>query len=261
MGDMASKAMGGGMFSANTHGPCKFIGPGSMDVTFEGKNVQLLGDPMTNNGAGGGSPANSATMSGEGQLSAAYKKEIRAAMKKEEKVCPAKNPTFPEHDWEEEPTLPKGSTEDTVKKLRESKSADARFEGLAAQKNIDDGDLTVDARDRHSKVSRDTTDDEKKAGEKGDDHKVFRECRRRGCGVKAEVDHVVGKNGQAEAKNVGTQFDSFDQMRRNRTIQRQTGATIMYKINGDNPNASVIKETIEYAARVGGLRTLVKLIF
>lgn len=64
IGDMASKGTGGGMVSANTHGPCKFIGPGSMDVKFEGKNVQLLSDPMTNNGGGSGSPANSATMVG-----------------------------------------------------------------------------------------------------------------------------------------------------------------------------------------------------
>lgn len=64
MGDMASKGTGGGMVSANTHGPCKFISPGSMDVKFEGKNVHLLADLMTNNGGGSGSPANSATMMG-----------------------------------------------------------------------------------------------------------------------------------------------------------------------------------------------------
>ena len=71
MGDMASKGTGGGLVSANTHGPCKFIGPGSMDVQFEGGNVQLLSDPVTNNGAGGGSPSNAATMVGIVQLTAA----------------------------------------------------------------------------------------------------------------------------------------------------------------------------------------------
>jgi len=55
MGDIASKGTGGGLVSANTHGPCKFVGPGSMDVKFEGENVQLLGDVMTNNH---GSPPN-----------------------------------------------------------------------------------------------------------------------------------------------------------------------------------------------------------
>ena len=68
IGDMASKGTGGGMVSANTHGPCKFIGPGSMDVKFEGKNVQLLSDPMTNNGGASGSPTNSATMMGLVQI-------------------------------------------------------------------------------------------------------------------------------------------------------------------------------------------------
>ena len=62
MGDIASKGTGGGIISANTHGPTKFIGPGSFDVKIEGKNVQYLGDPMINNC---GSPSNSATTPGE----------------------------------------------------------------------------------------------------------------------------------------------------------------------------------------------------
>lgn len=61
MGDVASKGTGGGIVSSNTHGATQFVGPGSMNVKFEGKNVQLLGDPMTNNH---GSPPNSATMPG-----------------------------------------------------------------------------------------------------------------------------------------------------------------------------------------------------
>ncbi len=64
MGDVASKATGGGLVSANTHGPTKFVGPGSLDVKIEGKNVQLLGDPMLNNCGGSGSPPNSATLVG-----------------------------------------------------------------------------------------------------------------------------------------------------------------------------------------------------
>ncbi len=63
-GDMASKGTGGGLISSNTHGPTKFIGPGSMNVQIEGKNVQLLGDPMLNNCGPSGSPANAATMTG-----------------------------------------------------------------------------------------------------------------------------------------------------------------------------------------------------
>jgi uncharacterized Zn-binding protein involved in type VI secretion len=64
MGDVASKGTGGGLISANTQGITKFIGPGSLDVKIEGKNVQLLGDPMLNNCGPGGSPPNAATMAG-----------------------------------------------------------------------------------------------------------------------------------------------------------------------------------------------------
>lgn len=64
MGDVASKALGGGMVSLNTHGPTKFIGPGSLNVKIEGKNVQLLSDPMLNNCGPSGSPANAATLVG-----------------------------------------------------------------------------------------------------------------------------------------------------------------------------------------------------
>src|SRR5688572_13237998 len=68
MGDVASKGTGGGMISMNVEGPTKFIGPGSFDVQIEGKNVQLLGDPMLNNCGPSGAPANAATMTGILQL-------------------------------------------------------------------------------------------------------------------------------------------------------------------------------------------------
>jgi uncharacterized Zn-binding protein involved in type VI secretion len=64
-GDMASKGTGGGLISANVHGPARFICPGSMTVKIEGKNVHLLTDPMLNNCAAGGTPPNTgATMNG-----------------------------------------------------------------------------------------------------------------------------------------------------------------------------------------------------
>ncbi|MCY1041609.1 DUF4150 domain-containing protein [Corallococcus sp. bb12-1] len=69
MGDVASKGTGGGIVSANVEGPTSFVGPGSMDTKIEGKNVQLLGDPMLNNCGPGGSPANAATMMGVIQVS------------------------------------------------------------------------------------------------------------------------------------------------------------------------------------------------
>lgn len=58
VGDIASKASGGGLVSCNTHGPAKFVSPGSLDVRAEGKAIQLLGDAMTNNN---GNPPNAGT--------------------------------------------------------------------------------------------------------------------------------------------------------------------------------------------------------
>jgi hypothetical protein len=64
-GDIASKGTGGGLISSNAEGVTSFVAPGSLDVQIEGKNVQLLGDQMLNNGAPGqGVPPNSATMAG-----------------------------------------------------------------------------------------------------------------------------------------------------------------------------------------------------
>ncbi|HYO59402.1 PAAR-like domain-containing protein [Archangium sp.] len=68
MGDVASKGTGGGIVSSNVEGPTSFVGPGSMDTKIEGKNVQLLGDPMLNNCGPSGSPANAATMMGLVQM-------------------------------------------------------------------------------------------------------------------------------------------------------------------------------------------------
>jgi len=65
MGDIASKGTGGGLISANTHGPAKFISPGSLTVKVEGKSVHLLGDAMLNNCGPSGSPPNTgATLPG-----------------------------------------------------------------------------------------------------------------------------------------------------------------------------------------------------
>ena len=63
-GDMASKGTGGGLVSSTTEGKTKFVAPGSMNVKAEGKNVQLLGDAMTNNGS---NPDNTTTLPGNVQ--------------------------------------------------------------------------------------------------------------------------------------------------------------------------------------------------
>lgn len=67
-GDMASKGTGGGIITAATEGKTKFVAPGSMNVKADGKNIQLLGDAMTNNGSGGG---NAGTVPGNMQKAAA----------------------------------------------------------------------------------------------------------------------------------------------------------------------------------------------
>src|SRR5262245_53004935 len=54
--DVASKGTGGGVVSSQTEGKTEFVAPGSTTVKAKGKNIQLLGESMTNNG---GSPANS----------------------------------------------------------------------------------------------------------------------------------------------------------------------------------------------------------
>lgn len=64
MGDVASQGTGGGIVSNNVQGATKFVAPGSMDVKIEGKNVQYLGDQMSNNNGPSGSPPNAATLTG-----------------------------------------------------------------------------------------------------------------------------------------------------------------------------------------------------
>ncbi len=102
-GDIASKGTGGGLISSNTHGPTKFIAPGAIDVKIEGKNVQLLGDAMLNNGGPSGSPPNSATMAGTMQGGVhtvpffyylmAVAKKCNADMNKKLGHCPGGGPS------------------------------------------------------------------------------------------------------------------------------------------------------------------------
>ena len=82
MGDVASKATGGGLISCNTHGPAKFITPGSMTVKIEGKNVHLLSDPVLNNCGPSGSPPNTgATMQGVSQANQGGKNPLKIPCK------------------------------------------------------------------------------------------------------------------------------------------------------------------------------------
>jgi hypothetical protein len=64
IGDIASKATGGGIVSGVAQGRTVFLSPGATNVFVEGKPVHVLGDAMLNNCAPGGGPANAATMAG-----------------------------------------------------------------------------------------------------------------------------------------------------------------------------------------------------
>lgn len=67
-GDVASQGTGGGVLSAAVQGKTEFTAPGATNVKAEGKNIQLLGDAMTNNGS---SKNTGATLPGNFQASAA----------------------------------------------------------------------------------------------------------------------------------------------------------------------------------------------
>jgi len=87
MGDMASKATGGGLLNGATHGKTEFTAPGSTNVKAQGKNIQLLGDAMTNNG---GTKGTGATLPGNVQEPGSIA-EFQAAVGKSNalKLCKA----------------------------------------------------------------------------------------------------------------------------------------------------------------------------
>ena len=88
IGDMASKGTGGGLISANCHGPAKFITPGSMTVKIEGKNVHLLGEPMLNNCGPSGSPPNTgATMMGADHPELSVQSRCEEAKKEAKRIA------------------------------------------------------------------------------------------------------------------------------------------------------------------------------
>src|SRR5689334_22883096 len=89
-GDIASQGTGGGIISNNVQGPTTFIGPGSFDVQIEGKNVQLLGDPMLNNCGPPGSPANAATMAGVLQAPLIAQGTALGVLAELQEICDAK---------------------------------------------------------------------------------------------------------------------------------------------------------------------------
>ncbi|MCI5166900.1 MAG: DUF4150 domain-containing protein [Candidatus Electrothrix sp. GM3_4] len=218
MGDMPSKGTGGGMTSANTHGSSTFISPGSMDVKFEGKNVHLLSDLVTNNGAGSGSPSNSATMMGTIQnafIMDAFKKNPE-----NEDVCgPGQHkesvqfPNVPKSEWHPNKRLA------MLKKL--AKTAEQKFEVAAAKHNIDNGTIT-----HGSQISRPLTPEEKKKGLHSKDQEVTAVCKV--CGYRREIEHAPNKNSTVEAKSTSAALKASKQKANNLSLV-QKGKTVTYK--------------------------------
>jgi len=213
IGDMASKATGGGIISSNTHGPCKFVGPGSMDVKFEGGNVQLLSDPMTNNGAGSGSPANSATAMGVLQAAKAKNpanEDVCGAGRHTEKVH---RPTVPKSEWHPRDRLQAMKDQAVTK--------GDRFECRAAEHNINDGSIT-----HGNQLSRRTTEEEEDEGAHPDDQKIWMVCTR--CGYRREVDQAPTDKHTVEAKSTTDALKGSEQKANNRARVAR-GNEVTYK--------------------------------
>ena len=182
-GDVASKGTGGGLVSANTHGPTKFVGPGSFDVKVEGKNVQLLSDPMLNNCGPSGNPPNSATLAG--LLQAAKAKNPGG-----EDVCGAGNhsevieyPEVPKSEWHPNKRLAKAREAATT--------PEDLFEIAAAEHNVRAGTIT-----HGRQISRKLTPAEQEAGEDPDSQAIWAICSV--CGYRREVDHAASRTDTSE---------------------------------------------------------------
>jgi Domain of unknown function (DUF4150) len=212
-GDIASKGTGGGMVSANTHGPCKFIGPGSMDVKFEGGNVQLLSDPMTNNGAGSGTPANSGTAMGLLQTATAMNpanKDICGAGEHNEETH---YPEVPEDEKDPNKRL-------AAMRAQATTDGDV-FECDAAQHNINDGSITDG-----SQLSRRTTPEEEDAGASPGDQMIWLVCTI--CGYRRECDQAPAPDHNVEAKSTTDGLKGCDQ-KTNNLARVEAGNTVTYK--------------------------------
>jgi hypothetical protein len=213
MGDVASQGTGGGIVSNNVQGPTSFVAPGSMDVAIEGKNVQLLGDQMLNNGApGNGTPANAATMSGLLQAP-----EIMGALMHSEAGKPQCSGGA-QHVWEAHEA---SGTPSLDRKMRDAAASDRtgmQFEAAAAAHNQSTGELS-----RSSQLS-------------GAGDKVEWRCSI--CGFTREGDQLhdgdtPGSAPKAVEVKAQTQLDERDarQLARNMQAVAQGGASgLIYKL-------------------------------
>lgn len=190
-GDEASKGTGGGLLSANTGGPTKFVGPGSFDTKFEGKNVQLLADPMLNNCGPSGSPANSATLAGL----------LQSALSP---TTPAPGESMPcDHTWEEisskTPEEAKAKNSADISAMSASPSMAGQSRGYAFENKA------IDTNMKEMKIKKCS---------------VMYKCSL--CGQDQEVD-IVGEDQVAESKsrNFKQVSKRSQQARRIRDIQHK----------------------------------------
>ncbi len=235
MGDVASKGTGGGMVSMNVEGPTKFVGPGSMDVKIEGKNVQLLSDQMLNNCGPSGSPANSATMGGVLQAAKAKNPandDVCGAGKHSEEIDRPKVPPGEE--------TPAGRVA-AMKKL--ATTAGDNFEIAAAEHNIADGSITSG-----DQLSRNITPDEKKAGAHADDQKIWYVCKT--CGYRREVDQSPNDKSSVEAKSTAGAAKKSGSQKTNNKALVAAGGSVTYKAPPLHPDtaAALVKNGFKYIA-------------
>jgi hypothetical protein len=233
-GDIASKGTGGGLISATAEGRTKFIGPGSLDVKFEGKNVQLLGDSMLNNCAPSGSPANAATVAGVLQ-------KILAAARSEKPTttCTAAMG----HSWR---VVPPAGSKPLSDKIDTAESAPVgsgtHFEGLAAEHDKSAGDL------QRSNQMSDPDDN---------DEKIWWTCAH--CGLKREGDQLhdgpVGEPVVAVEVKSKPRFDERDARQLGRNCLAATGggaSGLTYKLPSGNKYAQLAVQ-IRDAGRAMGV--------
>jgi hypothetical protein len=231
MGDIASKGTGGGLISSNTHGPTKFVGPGSMDVKVEGKNVQLLSDPMLNNCGPSGSPPNSATLAG------VLQNPELIMFPEQKKPCSGGLA----HQWECREAQEGVSLDRKIADAQKKTSRGGSFEGKAAAHNKAAGELK-----RGTQMS----------GKKKADQVLF-VCKV--CGIDREVDmiHDGDPPGSApevvEVKNK-PKFEDKDlvQLARNMQTVGQGGASALtYKLPAGT-RGSVISGQVNAASKLTG---------
>lgn len=213
MGDAASKGTGGGLISANTHGPTKFVGPGSLDTKIEGKNVQLLTDPMLNNCGGSGNPPNSATLAGLLQWAKAENpanSDICGAGNHSESI---QQPDVPKSEWHPNKRI--------EAMRRAAKTPEDLYEAAAAQHNADRGHIT-----HGRQISRGPTPEEEAAGVDPDDQKCWAVCKV--CGYRREVDQAIDRNETCEVKSSADAVTNGKQ-KTNNLARVNSGKTVSYK--------------------------------